>query len=132
MTTTADPDESPDTAFMAYLAQGRFMIQRGVRTGQYVYFPRSVAPVTGDDLEWVEASGLGTVYAATVVRKRPPEPSYNVALVDLDEGPRMMCHVEGIAPDAVTIGMRVKAAIRPSTVEDGVFLVVFEPSGEQR
>ena len=49
---------------------------------------------------------LGTVYATTVVRPRGEEP-YNVALVDLPEG-RRMTRVEGVAPEAVRIGMPVR------------------------
>jgi uncharacterized OB-fold protein len=80
------------------------------------------------DLEWVPASGLGTVYSATVIRPKPPSPPYNVCLIDLDEGPRMMSRVDGIPADAVKIGMRVKASI----VSEGERpLVVFLPTGDE-
>ena len=114
----------PDQQFSAFLAEGRFMIQRGRESGAYVFFPRVVAPVTGEELEWVEASGHGTVYSTTVVRKRPPEEPLNVALIDLAEGPRMMSRVEGMAADQVRIGMKVRATIIEA--EDGP-LVVFRP-----
>ena len=117
----------PDEQFSAHLAEGRFMIQRGVETGTHVFFPRAVAPVTGEALEWVEASGLGTVHSTTVVRKRPPEPSYNVALIDLAEGPRMMSRVEGIDASDVRIGMAVRARIVDA--DDGP-LVVFVPADQ--
>ena len=118
---------APASVFQEYLAAGRFMIQRGVQTGTYVYYPRAFAPLTGEALEWVEASGLGTVYSTTAISKRPPEPALNIALVDLDEGPRMMTRIEGIDARDVRIGMRVQAAIRPCEIEDGVHLVVFLP-----
>ncbi|MEL6482614.1 MAG: OB-fold domain-containing protein, partial [Pseudomonadota bacterium] len=52
------------------------------------------------------------VYATTCTRQRPEKGGdYNIALVDLDEGPRLMTRVEGVAADAVAIGMRVKARI---------------------
>jgi uncharacterized OB-fold protein len=60
------------------------------------------------------------------MRQRPPAQSYNVALIDLDEGPRMMSRVESMASDAVRIGMRVKARI---AVEGDSPLVVFDPVG---
>ena len=103
------------------------MLQRGVQSGTWVYYPRSIAPVTGEELEWAEPSGLGTVYSTTTIRKRPPEPSLNVALIDLDEGPRMMSRVEGIDAQEVRIGMRVKARIIPSEGEDAPHLLVFDP-----
>jgi hypothetical protein len=117
----------PQQAFQMHLAEGRFMLQRSVQTGAWIYYPRSVAPVTGEELEWAEHSGLGTVYSTTSIRKRPPEPAINVALIDLDEGPRMMSRVEGIDSQDVRIGMRVKAHIVRSGDEDAPHLVVFHP-----
>jgi uncharacterized OB-fold protein len=50
---------------------------------------------------------LGTVHATTVVRRRGEAP-YNLVLVDFDDGVRRMGRVEGIEPEAVAIGMRVR------------------------
>jgi len=117
----------PDVEFQAFLDQGRFMIQRSRGSGVAIFYPRAVAPGTGArDLEWVEASGRGVVYSTTVVRKKPPEPSYNIALIDLAEGPRMMSRVEGVDPSAVAIGMMVVARIAQ---QDGQSVVVFDPAG---
>jgi len=114
----------PDAEFRAFLAEGRFMIQRSKSSGAHVFYPRAVAPGTGArDLEWVQASGHGVVYSTTVVRKKPPEPSYNVALIDLVEGPRMMSRVEGLDPAAVAIGMAVQARIID---QDGEPVVIFD------
>jgi len=115
----------PDAQFRAYLAEGRFMIQRGVESGRAIFYPRAIEPGTGGALEWVEASGRGTVYSTTLVRRRPPEPSYNVALIDLAEGPRMMSRVDGAAPEAVAIGMAVVARI---VTENDLPIVVFVPA----
>ena len=57
----------------------------------------------------------GVVYATTVVHRRGEEP-YNVCLVDLDDGVRVMGRVEGLAPQDVTIGLRVQGRAG----EDGV------------
>ena len=96
------------------------MIQRSRSSGRYVFFPRVAEPGSGrNDLEWVEASGLGTVYSITVNRTRAGD--YNVALVELDEGPRLMSRIEGV--ETVPIGTRVKARI----IEiDGEPAVVFD------
>lgn len=117
----------PDEQYQQHLAEGRFMIQRGKRSGDYVFYPRAYAPGTGEELEWVEASGLGTVYSTTAIRKRPPEPAVSIVLVDLAEGPRMMSRVEGMDATEVPIGLAVKARIVEE--EDG-HLVVFDPVGE--
>ncbi|MEM7500300.1 MAG: OB-fold domain-containing protein [Pseudomonadota bacterium] len=118
----------PEARFRAYLAEGKFMIQRSAGSGEHVFYPRTLAPGTGaQDLEWVEPSGMGTVYATTCTRQRPEKGGdYNISLVDLDEGPRMMTRVEGVAADAVTIGMRVKARIAEIGGEPNIVFDVVE------
>jgi len=107
-------------------AAGRFMLQRSRASGAFVFYPRIAQPGTGaQDLEWVPACGEGRIHAATLVRRRNPAESYNVVLVDLAEGPRLMSRVDGIAADAVTIGMPVKARI---IEEEGQPLLVFVPA----
>ena len=102
------------------------MIQRSRSTGGYVFFPRVAEPGTGaQDLEWVEASGRGTVHAVTVVRKRNRDEDYNVALVDLAEGPRMMSRVDGTRAGDIAIGMPVQ--VRIISDADGP-LVTFVPA----
>jgi uncharacterized OB-fold protein len=116
----------PEKDFAAYLASGRFMLQRSRESGRFIFYPRVAEPGTGcTDLEWVEASGSGTVYSTTVIRQKPPAPSYNLALVDLAEGPRMMTRVDGIPPEQVRIGMQVSAKI---IRENDAPLLVFEPT----
>ena len=113
----------PEAEYRAHLRDGRFMIQRSRSTGVHTFYPRVAIPGTGEqDLEWVTASGLATVYAITVNRTR--EGSYNLALVDLDEGPRMMTRIDGV--ETVPIGTRVRARI---VEQDGAPLVVFVPEG---
>lgn len=119
MTGTRFEDE-----FFAFLAQGRFMLQRSRSSGEYVFYPRVAAPRSGlRDLEWVPASGRGVVYSSTVVRAKPPQPSHNVALIDLEEGPRLTSRVEGMPPESVRIGMAVRARIVQA---DGKPLLVFD------
>jgi hypothetical protein len=60
-------------------------------------------------LAWRASAGLGEVYATTTVRRRGEEP-YDVSLIDLDEGFRMMSRVEDVAPEDVRIGLRVRVA----------------------
>ena len=102
------------------------MLQRCKSSGAFIFYPRVASPGTGStDLEWVQASGLGTVYSTTVIRQKPPKADYNLALIDLAEGVRMMSRVENAPPQSVRIGMRVKAKI---IREDAGPLVVFEPA----
>jgi uncharacterized OB-fold protein len=116
----------PEAEYRTHLAAGRFMIQRSVTSGRYVFYPRVMVPGTGEtDLVFIPASGLGVVYSVTVVRQKPPTPSYNVVLVELAEGPRMMSRVVGIAAEEVRIGMNLRARV---IEEDAAPLVVFEPA----
>ncbi len=116
----------PEQEFFAYLEQGEFMLQRSRSSGNFVFYPRVAEPGTGSmDLEWVKASGAGMVYSTTVIRQKPPNTDYNLALIDLAEGPRMMSRVQNILPDQVKIGMSVRALV---IREDGRPVVVFEPA----
>jgi len=120
------PVTHPEKQYLEFLAQGQFMLPRSRSSGRHVFYPRIAEPQTGAmDLEWVAASGRGTVYSTTVIRQRPPATSYNVALIDLEEGPRMMARVDGIPPEAVHIGMAVAAMI---TRDGEQPLLVFTPA----
>jgi uncharacterized OB-fold protein len=116
-----------DARFQQFLDEGRFMIQRNRKTGRAFFYPRLAEPGTGEtDLEWFAPSGRGTIYSTTVVRTKPPVDPYNVALVDLAEGPRVTARVIGIPPSDVKIGMKVQARIEQV---DGKALLVFAPEG---
>src|ERR1700753_2860252 len=102
-----DTTPSPLTTYIAHLKRGELGYQFSASLGKAVFYPRVIAPVTGEaDLEWRVSKGLGTVHATTVVHPQQGEP-YNVCLVDVDEGFRMMSRVEDIAPTEVKIGLRV-------------------------
>ncbi|MGI9275542.1 MAG: Zn-ribbon domain-containing OB-fold protein [Endozoicomonas sp.] len=127
----------PEARFWAFLRDGKFMIQRALKSGNYVFYPRTMEPESGDtDLEWVEVSGKGKVYTTTVVHRQEKYGGhYNLAIIELDEGPRMMCRVEGCPPDSVTIGMDVAARVEVPTF--GPYkgsdqpVVVFYPANPQ-
>ncbi|MGE8678116.1 MAG: Zn-ribbon domain-containing OB-fold protein [Achromobacter marplatensis] len=111
------------------LDQGRFLIQHCAGCNRAVFYPRMICPHCGaDKLAWAEPDGRGTVYSTTVVRRKPEAGGdYNVALVDLQEGVRLMSRVQGIAPADVHIGMAVRAQVAQ---QDGHGLVVFVPNKE--
>jgi uncharacterized OB-fold protein len=116
----------PEEEWRAHLAACRFMIQRSAGTGGAVFYPRIAEPGTGaEDLDWVETSGRGTVHAVTVVRKKDPAESYNIVLIDLEEGPRLMSRIDGIDNDAIRIGAPVAARI---VTEGDKPLLVFVPA----
>jgi uncharacterized OB-fold protein len=101
-------ETSPLNTYLAHLERGQLAYQWSVTAGRAVFYPRLISPSTGSDqLEWRVSKGLGTVYSTTVVNPQQGAP-YNVALIDCDEGFRLMSRVEGIAPEQVRIGMRVQ------------------------
>lgn len=114
------------------LKQGSFLIQRCQSCEEYVFYPRMICPHCGSNqLEWVEPTGLGQVYSTTVVkRKEEHGGDYNVALINLDEGVRLMSRVEGIAPADVYIGLKVKALVKHIEEQEDEVILVFVPAEE--
>ena len=105
------------------LAAGRLMLQRAPQGGRAIFPPREMTPLTGEPLEWIEASGHGVIYSLTWIQRRPPEPASNVVIVELSEGARMMGRVDGADEATLRIGMAVRARIADGP--DGP-LVVFD------
>jgi len=104
-------EASPLTIYQAHLEKGELAYQWSLDANRAVFYPRVICPFSGSErLEWRVSAGLGTVYATTVTHPREGAP-YNVALIDCDEGFRLMSRIEDIAPEAVRIGMLVKFRI---------------------
>ncbi|MFI6878870.1 Zn-ribbon domain-containing OB-fold protein [Streptomyces sp. NPDC050400] len=113
---------APSTGYEEGLAVGELRFQHCADCDTAVFYPRVLCPHCGSEsLAWRTSSGRGAVYATTVLHKRGTDP-YNVALVDVDEGFRMMSRVEGVAPADVAIGSRVRLDV---IEEDGAPLAVF-------
>ena len=117
---------SPNGVYMDYCRNDQLAFQRSP-SGQAIFYPRIVEPKTGDNLSWEVSQGLGTVYSTTVIYLRDEKP-YNVALIDVDEGYRMMSRVEGVDPEDVRIGMRVQ--VKMVTFDDGKKYPIFSPVKE--
>lgn len=117
--------ESPYHQYLSFLEQGVLGFQRDRLSGRPVFFPRVMAPGSGSvDLEWEISSGKGTVHATTVVHRRGEAP-LNVALIDMDEGFRLMSRVEGVPASEVKIGMQVQLRIHRE--DDDSPLPIFVP-----
>lgn len=124
-------EPGPEQVYHAALKDGIFQIQRCGVCKQHVFFPRVVCIHCGSpELSWVRASGKGTVYSSTIMRRKAEAGGdLNLSLIDLAEGVRMMSRVEGIAPDQVKIGMAVNASVISYKDQP---LVVFTPAGGAR
>ena len=104
------PPITPETApYWNGARDGKLLLQRCGECRAVRFYPRALCPSCwSTQVDWIEASGRGRVHSFTIIR-RPPAPSfaarvpYVVALIDLDEGPRMMANIVG--DGALDVGM---------------------------
>lgn len=109
---------SPLETFRGHLRRGELAFPYSLEAQRAFFFPRLACPYTGSErIEWRVSRGLGTVYATTWIRPRDGD-AYNVALVDVDEGFRLMTRIEGVAPESVAIGTRVRVRIHEAPGEE--------------
>lgn len=106
-----------DQDFFDGVAEGQLRVQQCGDCGAHQFYPRVVCKHCGSDhSQWVVASGRGQVASFSVVRRAVSadfEAPYVIALIDLEEGVRMMSHVIDIDPDQVVSGMAVTVVFRP-------------------
>jgi uncharacterized OB-fold protein len=100
--------------FWEAAAQGRLLFQQCPRCGHRQFYPRALCTACGADPEWAEASGRGEVHTFTVVRQMGlpafrDELPYVVAMIELEEGVRMMGNVTGCPVEEVRVGLPVEA-----------------------
>lgn len=107
------PQPTPDTQFYWDMAaKNQLWISRCVATGRCFFPPQGFSPfVVGGDVEWVRASGNATLYSYTITHRALPgfesDVPYAVAVVQLEEGPRMMTNIVGIenSPEHLILDM---------------------------
>lgn len=118
---------APVEVYRSYLKEGRLGFQRCRGCRSAIFYPRVLCPVCcSTSLAWEPSGGRGTVYTTTAVYHRDRDP-HNVALVDLEEGFRMMSRIEHVPAGEVEIGMRVAFGVRE---EGGEPVAVFVPVAE--
>ena len=103
-----------DRVFFEAAARGELLYQRCPGCDHRQFHPRLFCTACGGDTAWATASGRGVVHTFTIVRQngQPPfkdELPYSVAMVELDEGVRMLGNVTGCPVESVRIGLRVEA-----------------------
>jgi uncharacterized protein len=117
----SNPDTQP---FWKAAAEGKFIVRKCNTCKKIHWYPRSICPFCfGDKTEWVPASGAGTIYSFSVMR-RAPEP-YAIAYVTLEEGVTMLTNIVDCDFDALKIGQAVKLVFKPS--EGGFPVPMFTP-----
>jgi uncharacterized OB-fold protein len=128
------PTPSPPTeAFWAATADSRFLLQRCRACGSAQFYPKATCTTCGSsDLDWEAASGRGTLHTYTVAR-RPTHPAfegaepYVVAIIELEEGPRVTSNLVDCAPEDVRVGMAVEL-VWDEQQADGIRLPLWQPA----
>jgi uncharacterized OB-fold protein len=131
MSTRLAPTTTLDTRFFwDALREERLVIQRCTACRTLRHPPRPMCPAC-NALSWdtVDACGRGTVYSF-VMPRHPPLPwfegTYIVALIDLEEGTRLVSNLCDVAPEDVKIGMPVEVFF--ARFDDGLVLPQFRPA----
>ena len=125
------PEPTPQTRhFWDRCKDGELRLQRCTACKSSYFPPRPFCPkCSSRAVEVYKASGKGTLYSYVInMRPRPDmgtEP-YAIAVVQLDEGPRMMTNIVGCAPDDVRIGMAVEVTFED--LGDGASVPLFRPA----
>jgi len=125
------PRRTPTSApYLDAAREGRLHLQKCPRDG-FFYYPRTRCPeCLGDDWTWADTSGRGRVYSYTVDRvgldpaQRERLPLV-VAIVELDEGPRLTTNIVGCTPEDVKVGLPVEVTFEDLGPET---LVLFQPA----
>ncbi len=125
------PDDI-DRPFWEGCARGEFLLQRCPRSGRWRW-PAGADPETGSGLEWVPASGRGTIHTFTILHKAYREKwaarvPYNVVVVELEEGPLFHSNLVDCANEDIRVGMPVELVFQQS--EGGPTLPCFRPRPE--
>jgi uncharacterized protein len=104
--------------------EGRFVVPTCGPCGKAHWYPRAICPFCGSDkIEWRNASGRGTIYTFSVMR-RAKEP-YAIAYVTLAEGPTMMTNIVDCDFDKLSIGQAVNVVFKDT--EGGPPVPMFRP-----
>ena len=125
------PEATPETKeFWEGTKRGELRIQRCRACGKAYFYPRPLCPhCSSRDVEWFTASGRGTLYSY-VINHRPARgfedmAPYVIAVVQLEEGPRMHTNIVECANEDLRIGMPVEVVFEK--VDDEITLPKFRP-----
>jgi uncharacterized OB-fold protein len=116
------------------LKQGKLMLPRCGACGHVFFYPRVICPAcAARDVGWIEASGRGRLHSFAIAHQsinramKVPTP-YVLALVELDEGPRMMGNLVNVAPDPSRLRCEMPVRVVFSRLTDDVTLPLWEPA----
>ena len=120
------PQPNAETAaFWKATEERKLMVGKCNACGKVHYYPRAICPFCfSDRTELQQASGNGTIYTYSVMRRAPIP--YAIAYVTLAEGPTMMTNIVDCDLDNIRIGQAVRLVFKPS--EGGPPVPMFTPA----
>jgi uncharacterized OB-fold protein len=111
--------------------RGELLLQRCAHCARLRYPASQVCPdCLGAEAQWQPMSGRGTVFSFVVFHRAyhrawEGKVPYNVALIELDEGPIMLSNVVGVDNAKLAVGLPVAVAFE--AVDDDLTIPVFKP-----
>ncbi len=132
------PKPTPETKpFWDAAKQHRLLIQRCGGCRQHYFYPRPQCPhCFSRNVTWVETSGRGTLHTF-VINHRPPRnyplaAPFIIGIVQLDEGPRLLTNIVGIAPDPEQLRCDMPVEVVFDDITDDIALPRFRPIQSQK
>lgn len=130
------PVPTPETAhFWEGTRQGELRLQRCAACGGAYFPPRPFCPVCGSrDVAVFVASGKARLYSFTIHHRRAPgfTPPYAIAVVELEEGPRMMSNIAGCDPTPEALRLDMSLCVTFERLTDEISVPVFTPADDAR
>ena len=111
--------------------EGVLRLQHCEECQRYQFYPRLYCMQCGSTaIRWVETSGQGVIYSYTVIyQNKSPEfmhdTPYNVAIVQLNEGPRLMSNIVDVDPADLCVDLPVTVVF--DLVTETISLPRFRP-----
>jgi uncharacterized OB-fold protein len=134
LATRATPRPTPETQpFWDGARAGELRIQRCIDCDRFYFYPRPFCPsCLSSNVEWVTASGRAKLHSYVINHRPAPgfeeEAPYAIAIVELDEGPRMMTNIVGVpnTPEDLVLDMELEVVFED---QGGMCLPRFRPAG---
>ncbi len=131
------PRPTPETApYWEGTAQGELRIQRCRACDRAYFYPRSSCPhCASTDVSWITATGRGRLHTYLISHRAAPgfgdQVPYAIAVVELEEGPRMMTNIVGVdnTPEALELDMALEVAFE---LRGDHYVPVFRPASATR
>ena len=132
------PEATPETReFWEGARRGELRIQRCLDCGKAYFFPRPFCPhCSSRNVEWFTASGKGTLHTYVIVHRGAmgfqDAVPYAIAIVELEEGPRMMSNIIDVEPTPENLPIGLPLEVTWEQQSDEITLPLWRPAGGPR